>query len=223
MPAGPARRLVASEATLASSAIAARAGGTYTITVEPGLKFSDGTPVTADNFAYAINRVLNPLMAPQLTPFMDGTFGAGIVGAGDVESGKTKAASGVQVDGDKLIIKLERPSGEFLARLALPPFQALKTDMAINPQGISVYPSAGPYHITARAPNTSITLERNTHYTGTRPANADRIEYTIGNNLDVMMQRPDGLLRRIPILLSVMARRDLRRQPPRTDSSTSTR
>src|SRR5262249_20242322 len=71
-------------------------GKTYTITVKPGFKFSDGTPVTAANFAYAINRALNPAMQSPAVLFM-----GDVVGAKDVMNGKATTASGVQVDGDR--------------------------------------------------------------------------------------------------------------------------
>jgi hypothetical protein len=106
-----------------------------------------------------------------------------IVGAQDVIAGKTATASGVQVQGDQLIIKLVQPAGDFLARLTMPFFQAIMTDMPITPDGLSVYPSAGPYFISSRVPGSSQTLQRNPYYGGSRPANADQIQYTIGTTL----------------------------------------
>src|SRR5262249_47255383 len=40
-----------------------RDGRTYVFTVRRGLRFSDGSPLTAGNFARALDRVLNPAMA----------------------------------------------------------------------------------------------------------------------------------------------------------------
>jgi len=150
-------------------------GTTYTITVKPGFKFSDGTPVTAANFAFAINRALQEAIQSPAIGFMEG-----IVGADAVASGKTFTASGVQVHGDKLVIKLEEPDGGFTAKLATPFFQAIKTEMPIDPQGVSVYPSAGPYYIASRQTGSRITLKRNPYYAGSRPANADTIQINVG-------------------------------------------
>lgn len=55
--------------------------------------------------------------------------------------------------------------------------------MAIDPKGINVYPSAGPYKIVSREIGRQLTLERNSFYKGNRPANADRIVVT--TNTDV--------------------------------------
>jgi peptide/nickel transport system substrate-binding protein len=162
-------------------------GMTYTITVKPNFKFSDGTPVTAANFAYAINRVLQMAKWSPFAGFLDQTSPGsartqvgGIVGANAVVEGKAATASGVQVHGDKLVIKLVQPEGDFMAKLALPFLQALKTDMPTDPQGVSVYPSAGPYYITGREKGSRVTLRRNPYYTGSRPANADTIQINVG-------------------------------------------
>ena len=40
--------------------VVSKDGKTYTITVKPGFKFSDGSAVTAANYAFAINRVAQP-------------------------------------------------------------------------------------------------------------------------------------------------------------------
>src|SRR5881397_3572477 len=67
-----------------------RDGKTYTIKVKPGFKFSDGKPVTAANFAFSINRALNPTMQSPAA-----TFISNIVGAQDVLDKKATTAKGV--------------------------------------------------------------------------------------------------------------------------------
>ena len=52
-------------------------GKTYTFTVRPGMKSNTGQTLTAANFAFAINRVLNPKMQSPAVPFIVN----GIVGA----------------------------------------------------------------------------------------------------------------------------------------------
>ena len=61
----------------------------------------------------------------------------------------------------------------------MPFFAAVKANMAINPKGENVYPSAGPYHIVSRDTGRQLVLERNKFYKGSRPANADRIVITV--------------------------------------------
>src|SRR5919205_814281 len=81
-------------------------GATYTFTIRDGLKFGDGTPVTANDFVYSINRALSPDI---------GALGASahfghIVGAQDVIDGKAKTAAGVRAIDDKTLeVKLDAP------------------------------------------------------------------------------------------------------------------
>jgi peptide/nickel transport system substrate-binding protein len=169
--------------------VVSKDGKTYTITIKSGYKFSDGTPVTAKNYAFAINRALSKTMQSPVAAFID-TLDAnnkqigGIVGANAVLTGAANTASGVKVSGNKLIIKLLQPDGGMLAKLGMPFFQALKTDLATDPKGVAAYPSAGPYYIASRDIGRQITLKKNTHYKGPRPANADTIQIAANTNLD---------------------------------------
>jgi len=169
--------------------IISKNGKTYTITVKPGYKFSDGSAVTAKNYAFAINRALSKTMQSPAAPFIDTLNAAnaqigGIVGANAVVTGAANTASGVKVSGNKLIIRLLQPDGGMLAKLGMPFFQALKTDLATDPKGVAAYPSAGPYYISSRDIGRQTTLKKNTHYKGPRPANADTIQITANTNLD---------------------------------------
>src|SRR5262245_61928582 len=159
-------------------------GKTYTIAVKSGYKFSDGSPVTAKNYVFAINRALSKTMQSPAAAFIDTTNAAGkqtggIVGANAVLTGASNAAAGVKVKGNKIIIRLLEPDGGLLAKLGMPFFQALKTNLALDPKGVNAYPSAGPYYIASRDIGRQITVKRNKYYKGPRPANADEMDITV--------------------------------------------
>ncbi len=154
-------------------------GKTYTFTVKSGFKFSDGKPVTAKNFAFAINRALNPAMQSPAAVFI-----SNIVGAQAVIDKKAQTASGVQVKGNKLTIKLTQPDGGMLAKLGMPFFQALPLNLATDPKGVNAYPSAGPYYIASRDIGRQIIVKKNPNYKGSRPANIDQFTITANTNLD---------------------------------------
>ena len=158
-----------------------RNGKTYTFTLKKTFKFADGTPVTATNFVYAMNRDLQPKMSSPAIDFM-----ADITGAQAVIDGKAQAASGIKATGKyKLRITLINVAPDFLARITMPFFSAVKTDTAVNPDGVSA-PSrgtaCGPYYVSEWVTNRTATLSRNPFYKGGRPANPDRIQYTFGTS-----------------------------------------
>ena len=151
-----------------------RDGKTYTFTVRSGIKFSDGSALTAASFKRAIERAADPNEGSPAIAFLHT-----VVGADARNEGKAKSVSGVTAKGQKLTVKLTKADPTFLAQIAMPFFAAVKANMPINPKGENVYPSAGPYHIASRDVGRQLVLERNKNYKGSRPANADRIVITV--------------------------------------------
>jgi ABC-type transport system substrate-binding protein len=153
-------------------------GRTYTFTIKPGLRFSDGSAVTAAAFKRAFERAANQQQASPAIAFLHD-----VVGADARNQGKASSVTGVVANGQTLTIRLVRANPTFLAEVAMPFFAAVKPSMAIDSKGISVYPTAGPYRIADRTVGSQVVLERNRFYKGNRPANADRI--VISTNTDV--------------------------------------
>jgi ABC-type oligopeptide transport system substrate-binding subunit len=67
----------------------------------------------------------------------------------------------VKVRGNHLIITLTKAAPDFLARVAMPFFCAIPTNLPHDPNGVETPPSAGPHYIAARVPNKSITIKKN--------------------------------------------------------------
>jgi peptide/nickel transport system substrate-binding protein len=152
-------------------------GKTFTITVRRGFRFSDGTPVTAQNFAFAINRLFNPSLGSPWTYLFED-----IVGARAVREGKADAVTGVNVRGDKLIIRLEQPRPDLVVRLTNPTISATSLDMPIVPGGVNTpVPSAGPYNLQEHVEGRLAVLTRNPFWRREllpwRPSNVDRIVF----------------------------------------------
>ena len=153
-------------------------GRVYTFAIKRGLQFSDGSAVTAAAFKRAFERAADPRQASPATAFLHD-----VVGADERAEGKASSVTGVTARGQTLVIRLKRANPTFLAEIAMPFFAAVKPNMAVDPQGTSVYPSGGPYRIASRAVGSNLVLERNRFYKGNRPANADRI--VISTNTDL--------------------------------------
>jgi peptide/nickel transport system substrate-binding protein len=153
-----------------------KAGTVYTFHIRPGLKFSDGSPLTAAAYQRAWERNLSPKMG---SPYgVNDQFQKVVVGGEDFLAGKTQHIAGIKASGLTLTFHLTKPNPTFVAYLSMQWFGAVKPTMPYTTTGENVYPSAGPYYISSRDPGRSTVLKRNPNYKGTRPANPDEIVIT---------------------------------------------
>lgn len=129
------------------------------------LKWSDGTPLVAQDFVRAFQELLKPEYG---SPRADILFD--LKNAEDVYKGKKPASSlgAVAVSKTRLEFQLGKRSDDFLYKLAHPlliPWpasgQIKKEKVLENP---SNWKSSGPYVISAWTPNKKIELANNTHY-----------------------------------------------------------
>ena len=164
---GPAGAIL--EPEVASKYVVSNSGKRYTFFIRKGFRFSDGTPVTAASFKYAINRTANHDLASPGAQFITDATGTNIVGAQDVNDGRATDVRGVRVRGRRLIIDLTRPDGDFLAKITLPFFQATSTRLpldreVVNVNGANDLPSAGPYTYTRNDVNTLTSIRKNPYW-----------------------------------------------------------
>jgi peptide/nickel transport system substrate-binding protein len=160
-----------------------RDGRTYVFTVRRGLRFSDGSPLTAGNFARALGRVRNPSMGSPGAPLFSGVR--------------------VSARGLRLRIELSKPSGDLTTRLALPWACPVPLGFPIDPAGVNLTVGSGPYYIARYVPNSVIVLKRNRFYRGSRPHHVDGVVVTIGGDVDTDIKavedgRADVLMFAIP-------------------------
>lgn len=146
-------------------------GKTYKLTLRPNMKYSDGTPIKASDFTYAIQRLFKANSGGSV-------FFEPIVGATDYAEGKADTISGIVTDdstGD-ITITLAEPNGTFDNVLGLPfaapvpPTTPLDKDATNDPP-----PASGPFVIThVQAPQT-LTMERNPQFQTVKDAGADEV------------------------------------------------
>jgi peptide/nickel transport system substrate-binding protein len=183
----------------ASSYKVSGGGRVYTFTVRPGFRFSNGQRVTAANYAFAMNRAANKDLQSPAFQFISDPNGTNIVGAQDVRDGKAATMRGVRVRGNKLIVTLTKPDATFLAKITMPFFQAMptnlsKTDKVINVSGNNL-PSAGPMYVASREPNRLVVLRKNPFYARgvarsytRRPSNLSAVNIRTAVNLEASYQ-----------------------------------
>ena len=134
-------------------------GKTYTLFLRPGLKYSDGTPVKASDFPFAVERMieLNSGGSP---------FYLSIVGAEKFAETKQGPIPGIKTN-DKtgeIVINLEGPRGTFTNELGLMFVAPLPQDTPIEDLSANPPPGTGPYMITKSQPGKEWEYERNPYW-----------------------------------------------------------
>jgi peptide/nickel transport system substrate-binding protein len=151
-------------------------GKTVTFHLRHGLRFSDGSAVTAAAYQRAWERILSPKMYAQYGTFDQ--LNKMVVGAQKFTDGKAAHISGISAKGLTLTFHLVRPNATFVSILGMQWFGAVKPNMPYwkkSSSGVLKYPSAGPYYIASNSPGRVVVLKRNKYYHGVRQANPDQI------------------------------------------------
>jgi peptide/nickel transport system substrate-binding protein len=131
----------------------------WTFTLRDGLKYEDGTPVKAEDVAYAIKRSFAIAELPdgptyQTTFFLDGDKYKGPF----KDKGEYK---GVVVNGNDVTIKMRRPFTDMDYYASFPAFTAIP-EAKDNPENYEQHPLAtGPYKFADYKPGTSLKLVKN--------------------------------------------------------------
>jgi peptide/nickel transport system substrate-binding protein len=157
-------------------------GKTYTLTLRPGLSYSDGTAVKASDFTYTIERAL------KLNWGGKSFFTGYIKGAAAYDAGKSNTISGIQADDStgKITITLTKPYGAFLNVLAFPSAGLVPTGTKMSNLSNDPPPGVGPYEIKNVVPNRSFDVVRNPKWTdgivpGVAPGHVD-VTFKIASN-----------------------------------------
>jgi peptide/nickel transport system substrate-binding protein len=142
-------------------------GKQYVFHIRPGLKLSDGTPITAANFQRSFERNLSPKMFAQYGIY-DG-LDQFLVGGTAFANGKTKHISGIDANGLTLTIHLTKVVPQFTTIMGMPWFQAIPSNLPYNNTagGILKYASGGPYYISSNNNQSLTVLKRNKFFPST--------------------------------------------------------
>ena len=153
-------------------------GLTYTFKLKNGVTWSDGQPLTADDFEYTFKRVLSPEIAGPYSDFFTAIHGGQeylmSVEADDAAKASLREAVGIEtVSNDTLIITLAAPNPTFLQKVAMVAAAPVRQDI-IEEYGASWtepgnYIGNGPYVLSEWAHMDHITLEKNPNYWAPAP------------------------------------------------------
>ena len=158
-------------------------------TLQDGLKFSDGTPITAESIKYAIER----LYATDVITGGPGFYFTAIIDAPKSYKGPYKSKGGlpdsaVDAEGQTITFHLKKPFADFNYLLALPTSAPVpeKADTGANYTKKPV--ASGPYVISDYTPTKSVTFTKNKYWSQAtdkiRKPLVDEIDLTINSNSD---------------------------------------
>jgi ABC-type oligopeptide transport system substrate-binding subunit len=178
-------------------------GLTYTFHLQPNAKWSDGKPVTASDWVYGYQHLLNPaLAAGYVDPFFDGSIaGAQNYGSVDVTSASAidSFLSGLGLsapDANTFVIKLQHPAAYFKWVVTLWVAVPIRKDVVESAAG-GTFPSSdtskplawansantiignGPFKVSEIASKDHVTMVPNPNYWGGAPKLQQVIYYYI--------------------------------------------
>ena len=151
----------------------------WTVKLHQDRKFSDGTPVKAENFTRAWNLVTS--QNQQQASFFDSFDGTNEEGVGEL--------TGVQVVDDyTFTIKLKAPAYDLITRLGYSAYAPLPDSTLDDPdKGGQVPVGNGPYKLASDSAwehNVKITLVPNENYVGDEKPQNDGVTFVFYNSMD---------------------------------------
>ncbi len=160
---------------------------TYTLRLQPNLRFSTGRPVVAADYVYSIERILDPKTAS-----LGQSYFSSIRGQDAFRKGQTNHVAGLRAPApDVLEIDLEQPQFTFRFVLCMVFTAAVPREAVESPNSrFSQRPvGSGPYLIKEYQRDVGYRLERNPHYSRLDTAYVDSVEIMIGGDrtLEAMM------------------------------------
>ncbi len=156
-------------------------GKVYTFTLRDGIKFHDGTEVTAEDVKYSIER------------------NAGTDGTDPLISAFSNIESVEVADEKTIVMTLKEANTEFLSYMTVAIVPASNTDLDSNPIG------TGPYKYVSRSPQENIIVERFDDYWGEKAYIKD-VTFKIEANADsIVMDLEGGSIDLYPRITSTQA------------------
>lgn len=164
-------------------------GKTWTFTLQDGLQFEDGTPITAATVKYGLERSFAPELTGGLTyhkVLLEG--GADYKGPFSGEHLDAIEAK----DDTTLVFHLNRPYGDFGWIASTPAFAPVPEDSG-DPESYATKPvSSGPYRLTKYSAGSTGVFERNEKWDPAtdqaRTGGPDTITYSLAQDASVVAQ-----------------------------------
>ena len=179
------------EPDLAESWSVLEGGTVYEFKLRNDLKFSNGDPVTAQDFKWSFERAAHPDTASTVAE----EFLGDIVGIQDIVDGNASSASGIEVvDERTLRLTIDAPKAYFIAKLTYPTaFVLNKNNVESLGRNWSDEPvSTGPFILKEYRIGQRIRLARNDNFWD-RTAYLDEVVFNLAGGVSMAMYENDEI------------------------------
>ena len=155
--------------SLAADYTVSEDGLTYDFTLQEGVTFSDGTPLTANDVKYTFTRMIS------LPESVQSSMGSMIAGAAELQAGTAQELTGITVTDDThFTITLTAPFAGFLYELATPACSIMsEANVTAAGDSFGLDPAqtigSGPYVVTSWTRDSGMVLDLNPNYWGETP------------------------------------------------------
>jgi peptide/nickel transport system substrate-binding protein len=167
---------------------------TWTFHLKDGLKYEDGTAVTAKDIKYGAERSFSPDLAEGAPYVHEYTDCKGYKGPYVGGNNGGKGCTGIEAPDDKTIIfKLNQPVAEFASTASLFPYSPVPQAKDTKTQYDNHPIATGPYKVESYARNKQLVLVRNTNWDPAtdeaRAALPDKFIFKFGDDPATVDQR----------------------------------
>ena len=155
-------------------------GLTWTFHLRDGLKWSDGSDLTANDFVYSWKRVCNPEVA---APYAETVLGM-VKGYDEAIDGNLDALGVSAPDDSTLVVELANPCSYFGSLAAFATLSHVQ-EATIEANGDAwatapeTYVSNGPFYMTEWVPGSHITFSKNPYYWNADAIKLDRLKFVL--------------------------------------------
>lgn len=155
-------------------------GLTWTFHLRDGLKWSDGSDLTANDFVYSWQRVCDPMVA---APYAETVLGM-VEGYDEAIAGNLEALAVEAPDASTLVVTLSNPCpyfGSLAAFATLSPVQQATIDANGDAWAVSAdtYICNGPFYISEWVPGSYILCAKNPNYWNADAIKLDGIKFNL--------------------------------------------
>ncbi len=166
-------------------------GRVFTFRLREDAKFHDGTPVTAEDFRWSLERAADPLTESPVTDLYLGD----VVGVSDKLNGESESITGLRVIDDYTVeLTIDAPKSYFIAKLTYPTGFVLDRGNVEGEDDNWIFQpnGTGPFRLERYDVGEAIILVRNEHYHLGSPF-LDEVEFILSGGDAMLMYENDEI------------------------------